>query len=73
MLFFLFISCNPNYNYIELPENNNNSDDQNEFAEIEYGLTEYGVTFQGIDRDFSIYIPESYTPVSYTHLRAHET
>ena len=61
LLFFLFISCNPNYNYIELPDNNNNSDDQNEFAEIEYGLTEYGVTFQGIDRDFSIYIPESYT------------
>ena len=60
-LFFLIVSCNSNDNYIELPEDTNNSDDQNEFAEIEYGLTEYGITFQGIDRDFSVYIPESYT------------
>ena len=60
-LFFLIVSCNSHDNYIELPEDTSNSDDQNEFAEIEYGLTEYGITFQGIDRDFSVYIPESYT------------
>ena len=60
-LFFLIVSCNLNDNYIELPEDTNNSDDQNAYAEIEYGLTEYGITFQGIDRDFSVYIPESYT------------
>ena len=61
LLFFLIISCNSNDNYIELPAEINNGNDQNEFAEIEYGLTEYGITFQGIDRDFSVYIPESYT------------
>ena len=68
LLFFLIVSCNSNDNYIELPEDTNNSDDQNEFAEIEYGLTEYGITFQGIDRDFSVYIPESYTHDSHSSM-----
>ena len=62
LLFFLLIlSCSSDSIDNELPDNNNNDDDQNEFTEIEYGLTEYGITFQGIDRDFSVYIPESYT------------
>ena len=60
-LLFMIISCSSNDNFIELQDVNNNSDDQNEFTEIEYGLSEYGITFQGIDRDFSVYIPESYT------------
>ena len=61
LFFLLILSCSSDSIDNELPDNNNNDDDQNEFTEIEYGLTEYGITFQGIDRDFSVYIPESYT------------
>ena len=29
---------------------------------INYGINEYSVEFQGYDRDFIVYVPESYTP-----------
>ena len=29
---------------------------------IDYGINEYGVLFQGLDRDYIIYVPESYQP-----------
>ena len=60
-IFFLLSSCISSDYIIESPNQNNNEEDQNQFAEIEYGLSEYGITYQGIDRDFSIYIPESYS------------
>ena len=58
LFFLLIISCSSNDYNNEFPNQNNDEEDQNDFAEINYGLTEYGVTYQGIDRDFSIYIPE---------------
>ena len=61
LFFLLIISCSSNDYNTEFPDQNNDEEDENEFAEIDYGLTEYGITYQGIDRDFSIYIPESYT------------
>ena len=61
LFFLLIISCSSNDYNTEFPNQNNDEEDQNEFAEIDYGLSEYGITYQGIDRDFSIYIPESYT------------
>ncbi len=65
ILFFLsIISCSSNGYNTEFPNQNNDEEDQNEFAEIDYGLNQYAITYQGIDRDFSIYIPESYTHYS---------
>ena len=61
LFFLLIISCSSNDYNTEFPDQNNDDEDENEFAEIDYGLTEYEITYQGIDRDFSIYIPESYT------------
>ena len=61
LFFFLITSCISGDYTIESPDQNNNLGDQNQFGEIEYGLSEYSITFQGIDRDFSIYIPESYS------------
>ena len=61
LFFLLIISCSSNDYNTEFPDQNNDEEEENEFAEIDYGLTEYGITYQGIDRDFSIYIPESYT------------
>lgn len=29
---------------------------------IDYGINEYGVLFQGLDRDYIVYVPESYQP-----------
>ena len=58
---FLLASCSSYDDFNDFSQNNSNNYDQNDFVEIEYGLSEYGITFQGIDRDFSIYIPESYT------------
>ena len=61
LFFLLIISCSSNDYNTEFPDQNNDEEEENEFAEIDYGLTEYGITYQGINRDFSIYIPESYT------------
>ena len=57
----MIISCSSNDYNTEFLDQNNDEEEENEFAEIDYGLAEYGITYQGIDRDFSIYIPESYT------------
>lgn len=29
---------------------------------VEYGIKEYGILFQGLDRDYIVYVPESYQP-----------
>ena len=62
LLFFLIIlSCSSDIINNELSDNNNNNDeDTNQFTEIQYGLSEHVVKFQGIERDFIMYIPEEY-------------
>lgn len=62
LLFFLLIlSCSSDSIDNELPDNNNNDDqDTNQYSEIQYGLSEHLVKFQGIEREFMIYIPEEY-------------
>ena len=61
LLFFFILSCSSNDIDSELPDNNNNdSEDPHQYTEIQYGLSEHGVTFQGIEREFTMYIPEEY-------------
>lgn len=33
-----------------------------EAVEINYGISEYDITFQGLDRNYIVYVPESYSP-----------
>ena len=61
-IFFLFLifSCSSSYESdSDLIDNNGDTDPQ-DYDEIDYGVNDYQVTFQGLERDFIIYVPESY-------------
>ena len=61
LLFLLILSCSSESIDNELPNNNNNDDEYtNQYTEIQYGLSEHLVKFQGIEREFMMYIPEEY-------------
>ena len=60
MLLIIF-SCSSNYDNDQSINPGNNNEDENQYGEIQYGLSEYGITFQDLDRDFMVYVPESYT------------
>ena len=59
LILSLMSSCSSSYENDEIliVENEN----ENEFEEIQFGVNEYGITYQGLDRDFIVYIPESYS------------
>ena len=61
-IFFLFLifSCSSSHESDTDLINNNGNTDPQDYDEIEYGVNEYQVTFQGLERDFIVYIPESY-------------
>ena len=57
ILFIILISsCSPIYeNDVILTDDVVESD----YPEVDYGINEYEITFQGLDRDFIVYIPDS--------------
>ena len=62
ILFIILISsCSPIYeNDVILTDDVVESD----YSEVDYGINEYEITFQGLDRDFIVYIPDSYEHIS---------
>jgi len=62
ILFIILISsCSPIYeNDVILTDDVVESD----YPEVDYGINEYEITFQGLDRDFIVYIPDSYEHIS---------
>ena len=62
-IFFLFLifSCSSSYESDTDFIDNNGDTDPQDYDEIDYGVNDYQVTFQGLERDFIIYVPESYT------------
>lgn len=62
ILFIILISsCSPIYeNDVILTDDVVESDS----PEVDYGINEYEITFQGLDRDFIVYIPDSYEHIS---------
>ena len=53
-------SCSSIYDNEQPINLGNDEEDENQYGEIQYGIGEYEITFQGLDRDFIVYIPESY-------------
>ncbi len=53
-------SCSSIYDNEQQINQENDVEYENQYGEIHYGISEYGITFQGLDRDFIVYIPESY-------------
>ena len=62
ILFIILISsCSPIYeNDVILTDDVVESD----YPEVDYGINEYEITFQGLDRDFIVYIPDLYEHIS---------
>ncbi len=54
-------SCSSIYDNEQPINPGNDQEDENQYGEIQYGIGEYEITFQGLVRDFIVYIPESYT------------
>ena len=54
-------SCSSIYDNEQPINQGNDQEDENQYGEIQYGIGEYEITFQGLVRDFIVYIPESYT------------
>ncbi len=61
-IFFLFLifSCSSSYESDTDFIDNNGDTDPQDYDEIDYGVNDYQVTFQGLERDFIVYVPESY-------------
>lgn len=59
LILSLMYSCSSSYENDEILIEENEI--ENEFEEIQFGVNEYGITYQGLDRDFIVYVPESYS------------
>ena len=59
LILSLMSSCSSSYENDEILIEENEI--ENEFEEIQFGVNVYGLTYQGLDRDFIVYVPESYS------------